>query len=292
MDETIATTVALVLHNLGVYMKIDHVIHWVNERWRVKNAKETSNGYVSPDYRMNETRYCNVRREDDAVSRSVRSNWMKREDNSLDLPFVAYLARRLNTVKAFKIVPRPVDFSMDSLTALLCDQPQDIHMRPGIYTVYPIGGKGHLWSDAYFTNKNYEEFKDIDLRGATLSESYKEIMKFDRVGSFFAGQMLGDLKNTKYLSEAKDWYDWACIGPGSKRGLNRIYENNLESDANNKNFLDRLSRVRELCEPHLDKDIPKLCLQDWQNIMCETDKYLRFYNNPSTGKVYRSNNER
>lgn len=272
-------------------MRIDHVVHWVNERWRIKVARETGNGYVSPDHRMNQTRYCNVRREDDAVTKSLRRSWMKTTDKSLDLLFVAYLARRLNTVKAFDIVERPVDFSMESLTALLCDQPQDIHMRPGIYTVYPIAGKGHLWSDAFFTNKNYEEFKTIDLRGASLSQAYKEILKFDRVGSFFAGQMIGDLKNTAYLKDAPDWYDWACIGPGSKRGLNRIYDNELESDSDNKNFLERLSNVRSACEPNLYKDIPKLCLQDWQNIMCETDKYLRFYDSPVTGKRYTSNNK-
>ena len=267
-------------------MNIQHVIHWINERYRLFADKT----YTSHDYRMNQIRFCNVHRENDRVTRALRSTWMKKEDAQLDLPFISFLARRLNTVKAFNEVARPKQFDLDYLVRHLEAHDKSIHMKAGIYTVYPVKGKGHLWSDAYFTSKNYTEFSGINLKGASLAESYKEILKFDRVGSFFAGQMLGDLKNTSYLKDASDWWDWAAIGPGSRRGLNRIFGDDLECVNNDKLFLDRLSKVREAGAPHLDSSIPRICLQDMQNVMCETDKYLRFYDVPDTGLKFKSNN--
>lgn len=271
-------------------MKVDHVAHWINERWFLLKAKERGETYVSPDYRMNEIRYCNVRREDDRVTKALRSSWMKPEDNGNGLPFIAYLARRLNTEKAFLTLPRPKNASFEHLFDLM-DGKQGIHMKAGIYTVYPIAGKGHAYSDAFYTSENFKLYGGEDLRTETLDESFKKLSRFKQAGPFFTAQMIADLKRTKFLSGASDWWDWAAMGPGSKRGLNRIYGDDLESNSGNKEFLDRLKKVRDTVEPMLDSSVPRLCLQDWQNIMCETDKYLRFYDNPPTGKRYKSNNE-
>ena len=270
-------------------MKLDHVTHWINERWFLLKAKEAGDVYVSKDFRMNEIRYCNVRREDDRVTKALRSSWMKPEDNGAGLPFIAFLARRLNTEKAFLTLPRPKNATFEHLFELM-DGHEGIHMRAGIYTVYPIAGKGHAYSDAFYTSENFKLFGKDDLRSETLEESFGKLSKFKQAGLLFTAQMIADLKRTKYLKDATDWWDWAAMGPGSKRGLNRIYGNDLECNANNKNFLSRLKTVRDKVEPTLDSSVPRLCLQDWQNIMCETDKYLRFYDIQPTGKPYKSNN--
>jgi hypothetical protein len=108
------------------------------------------------------------------------------------------------------------------------------------------------------------------------------------VGSFMAAQVVADLKHTEYLKDAPDWWTWAAIGPGSKRGLNWYFDGDQRGKTGVKNFLERLHQMEDEVLPLLSSDIPKIGSQDWQNVMCEFDKYCRRYNEPNTGKMYRS----
>jgi hypothetical protein len=92
-----------------------------------------------------------------------------------------------------------------------------------------------------------------------------------------AGQVIADLKFCDpVLEEASDWQDWAPLGPGSKRGLNRVFERPLEKGVTqqqaNKEFIELRDYVRDVSGIHLS-------VHNLQNCLCETDKYLRLKNN-------------
>lgn len=274
------------------------VAHWINERWKLFQGKESGNPYISTDYRMNQTRFCNVHRENDKVTRIIRQTWMKPEDNQDDLPLVGLLARRLNKVIAFENLDRPKNFTANSLypkmnavvnrvgSSLVNTLAYKVGLM-GSYEGAPDGQRTHTWAICNLMHRATKVW--IPKRFDTLEETHKYLTLLPHVGSFMSGQIVADLKHTKYLANAPDWWTWACLGPGSERGLNRYFTGNPESGLiNPKNFLEHLHRMSEEVTPLLDPIIPSISAQDWQNVMCEFDKYLRFYDGPNTGKVYRS----
>jgi hypothetical protein len=97
-------------------------------------------------------------------------------------------------------------------------------------------------------------------------------MRITGLGSFLAAQVIADLKNTLNhpLNAAVDWYDWAAPGPGSLRGI----EWALGRRVTPSNFLAEATQLRELIYPKL-RDIYELHMQDFQNCLCEFDKYMR-----------------
>jgi hypothetical protein len=278
------------------------VAHWINERWKRFQGKETGVEYVSPDYRMNQNRFCNVHRENDKVTRALRKTWIKPSDDQDDLPFVALLARRFNKVASFVHLERPTEFTAEVLypifkaatvenagNTLVNTAAYRVGGLMGSYGGAPDGARTHAWAMANLTEQTWKVWKELKLqRKATLEETHKDLMLLPGVGSFMAAQAVADLKHSRYLANAPDWWTWAAVGPGSKRGLDRYFTGELKGPVNPKNFLVHLHRMEDEVRPLVLKEIPRIGSQDWQNVMCEFDKYLRKYNDPETGKEYRS----
>ena len=279
----------------------DLVAHWINERWKIFSGRETGNHYLSEDYRMNQNRFCNVHRENDKVTRALRATWAKPTDNQDDLPMVCLLARRLNRVASFEYTPRPTVFTSDILYPVIKNATEKYGLgslvngqayRQAIMSHYndsPDGERTHAWAVSNLTDKTWRAWKELQLlRKDTLEETHADLMLLPGVGSFMAAQVVADLKHTEYLKDAPDWWTWAAIGPGSKRGLNWYFDGDQRGKTGVRNFLDRLHQMEDEVLPLLSSDIPKIGSQDWQNVMCEFDKYCRRYNEPNTGKMYRS----
>jgi hypothetical protein len=101
-------------------------------------------------------------------------------------------------------------------------------------------------------------------------ESYYELLRtFDGLGSFLTGQVIADLKNTSGcpLAKADDWWTWCAPGPGSLRGINWL------QPTIPKIFNEVCQRLYAAIRSKLDT--PKLCMQDFQNCLCEFDKWKR-----------------
>jgi hypothetical protein len=119
-------------------------------------------------------------------------------------------------------------------------------------------------ADTYF-------FSPPKLDPLSLENSWRAVQDYPCVGPFIAGQIIADLKQTSHLREAKDWWNWAALGPGSTRGLNRLYERNLKATISQEQGLEEMREVAS----HVKTWDWKLCLQDIQNCLCEFDKYER-----------------
>tara|TARA_R110002126_G_scaffold223516_4_gene368505 strand:- start:3844 stop:4293 length:450 start_codon:yes stop_codon:yes gene_type:complete len=97
-------------------------------------------------------------------------------------------------------------------------------------------------------------------------------------GNFITGQVVADLTYSSFLSDALDLYSYAPIGPGSTRGLNRLFGRKLEGKIHQAQFNDELQFVAKHVNEILRWDPKYLTLHDWQNCMCEFDKYIRVDN--------------
>jgi hypothetical protein len=100
-------------------------------------------------------------------------------------------------------------------------------------------------------------------------------------GSFMAGQVVADLR----WAIRGRWADrgaWAPVGPGSARGLGRLYHGDDWATAASHyvsdpaSFLDGLASVMTLGRARLPASVTdRLEAMDYQNCLCEFDKYER-----------------
>lgn len=268
------------------------LVHWINEREQVKLKKE--NGFPKPwseDPIFHRTYFCNVQREDDKVTRYLRNSWFpKHSVNRPELELAVITARFLNRIETMRKVPPITGYVpdwIDNLERLLEEWKQAGETIWGsAYVITTHGlpmGKG-----AYLTGVLRAAWERLGPLISTnlwygsppsLQCAYGRFTAIDGVGSFLAGQIIADLKNTPYhpLNQAVDWHDWSTHGPGSLRGLTWFWEKRVTPAT----YSDAIYWAWKKVAPHVFLDLHK---QDFQNCLCEYDKYMRVKNGTGRSK--------
>lgn len=240
----------------------------------------------SNDEVFQKTYFCNVRREDDKVTKWIRNYYS---------PYVGHTLFEYNILLS-RFVNKP-----SSLEAIgYCER----HM-PGIIegimsgpnrwgNAYVITTHGIKMSKAAYLCENVlpsayaalERHRAV-VRGARCSAAAEALQEIEGVGSFLSAQIIADLKNTKGypLEHAEDWWTFVQPGPGSMRGLSWFLYGE-PGKVNETGFINSFQRVRAYYEAEWEKDksVPYLCNQDLQNCLCEFDKYMRVRNGTGRSK--------
>jgi hypothetical protein len=116
--------------------------------------------------------------------------------------------------------------------------------------------------------------------GLTLQAFADRLVDFDGVAGFMAGQIIAGAKYAGVLRAAPDWASFVISGPGSKRGLARVF--GLPPDhrwPNEATWRSKFRRFESAMRPWLEYDgLGDLDCQDLQNCLCETDKLWRTVN--------------
>jgi hypothetical protein len=92
-----------------------------------------------------------------------------------------------------------------------------------------------------------------------------------------AGQVIADMR----WAVKGTWLDrktWAAIGPGSKRGMNRFLGKPLNTPTSQDEFhkfLGNLMLLLRQPEHQITEIVDQLEAIDYQNCLCEFDKYTR-----------------
>ncbi len=281
-------------------MRVNDIWSFIQMREAVRIGKEK--GVPRPwtaDPILSTYRFCNVHRENDRVTKElaplIRSA-------SPDAWFHCTIGRLLNNPGSVAEVVKPGNVTWN--------------MKGFVETLHKRRDRDHkIFNAAYIVSTNgiamdkilYIASRVLDplwkMRGAvrplpgdTLDVFHKRLMKFDGLGSFIAGQIVGDLKFCAgYLNNAPDWWTWAASGPGSRRGLNRVMDLPKETSWDE---MEWRSTLRELHvginkKVGAQRAISKISAQDLQNCLCEFDKYERARTGEGTPKqLYREHHIR
>lgn len=257
---------------------IDKLIYWITERHSVYVGK--SSGYKKPwttDEILQNYKFCNVYRELDKETVWIRENWGTPHNDNPDLWFVMTVARLVNWSPTLAQIPFPVPWNEGKF----------IRAMRG-------ASSGKLFGSAYIISTNGNEKPKVEyvaqnvlsplwkarelirpVAGDTLEHFHGRLTCYNGIGSFMGAQIVADTKFHGALKSASDWWTWAASGPGSKRGLNRALgfdKNRPQTEtAWRAAFTDLYFHVR----PIIEKDMPSLSAQDFQNCLCEFDKYMR-----------------
>lgn len=272
---------------------MDDILYWVWERETIRLGKLQGNAPPhTSDPILNKYRFCNVRRRDDRMTQWIMANLLDdpRFGGENDMWFVSAIARYVNwppslaALAANGAIPeRAEDFDPDVFIAVMDDlKEQGLKIWGAAYMLYPGRETGSNKAETVARRFLEPLAKDAPNIRMSLSENRVEALvsqltKYWGWNTFLAGQVAADL--TYYpqeLGNAEDLYDWAPIGPGSSRGLNRMLGRRLNASWKQGDFNRELKAIWKEIQEQIE--IEDLTLHDVQNCMCEMDKYWRALN--------------
>lgn len=254
--------------------RIELLTHWITEREAIRMKREAG---LSPPWTTDPIlanyRFCNVRREDDKVTRWLATNWRTPNSTSPNLTAAMVLARLINNPDTLAKIGFPVEWDEEKILKGIN------HQRNGygkwLNPAYVVTTCGVVMDKAeYIVNlaSAVQESELTPTMGDTLEYFHSKLMQFRGLGNFLAGQVVADLRNTPHspLQSTRDNMTWAAVGPGSLKGLRAVTG---VPDLPMGHFLkvaqSTYKQVWELV------DLPPIHMQDFQNCLCEFSKYHR-----------------
>lgn len=273
----------------GDEMKTDELFYFIKERESIRKKKEA--GFPKPwttDPILRQYRFCNVRREDDAVTKWIAENWRDHKDwrNHEDLWFAMVIARFVNWPNTLeKMEGAPLPWVAEKFVEIL-----DIRASTGsktwssAYIINAVGAepgesKASLLARKVFTPLWAARADVRPCPGELLQDFYYRLSKFRGMGSFMAGQVVADVKYTPAMRQAKDWDTFAVSGPGSRRGLNIVVGREVSAPWREAEWKIRLLELRGKVNEFISLNGlgEVLHAQDTQSTLCELSKMVRGY---------------
>jgi|19_taG_2_1085344.scaffolds.fasta_scaffold00082_24 hypothetical protein len=256
----------------------DIFCYWIREREDIR--KQRADGVDKPwtdDWVFRQTFFCNVRREDDRVTKWIRENWTPKDfDSRADYEASMCIARLINWPKTLEMIKSSVVAKNWSHMEYLLCQARDnkIKVWGGAYVVTTHGRKIDKITWLVDTCRDVYNYPRWGNLPTTLRDAHAALKQLHGFSDFMAAQVIADFKNTVShpLATAEDWWTWAAPGPGSLRGMRWFFGEKVAKC----HFMPRLCEVED--HLHLDgvfNDVGVIHCQDIQNCLCEYDKYMR-----------------
>lgn len=272
------------------------LFYWITERESARIIKDSGGEFpYIDDPIISKFRFCNVRREDDRGTVWIRQNIREPFADEPYLWFMLCVARQINWpdtlaeliaggIGPFATWPNDRKFRPANMAdALNARKARGDKVYTGAYMISAPSTKGAdkqryiaqtvlgaLWDVR-------DEITDyLESGTATLQGMHTRLTKYNGWGPFMAYQAVVDMRFTPLLDKASDIATWAAAGPGTVRGLNRVYGRDLKFPLKQDQALREMRLIYEVVEK--ETGVP-LDFSDVPNCLCETDKFLRVENN-------------
>ena len=254
----------------------ERYIYWVSERESIRLKKEA--GEKKPwtdDEILQKFKFCNVRRMDDRVSSWLYENWYKENHSHPNMLVACTLARQLNNTDSLEDVGFPHIWNPKVVEEILNARAKDkLKVFSGAYMITgTLGGTKIQQVVHKVVSPILERPPEIDH--TSIENSVKTLLPYAGFSTFIAGQVIADMR----WAHSGSWEDknsWAAIGPGSRRGMNILLGRHKTMPMKQAEFSKHLAEHIEKASNELDDTITsRLEAIDWQNTLCEFDKYTR-----------------
>jgi hypothetical protein len=261
-------------------MRTNDLVRFIKERENVRRRKEAGQRPFTKDSIIAKYRFCNVHREDDRVTRWLRENWYPYFLGNKQVWFAAVVARLLNYPESLTAIKGViVPWQPRLFTSILHRRVKD--KQKNFNAAYIVSTNGVAMDKVEYLvehvlNPLWRATNRVAINTAlekcTLGEMHDLLMRQNGLGSFIAAQVVADLKYIEPWKSAPDWWTFAASGPGSRRGMNRVFGFDIARSCPEPTWRQRLAVLREEVNHKLGEP---LHAQDLQNCLCEFDKYER-----------------
>jgi hypothetical protein len=268
----------------------DRIGRFITLREHVRLQKQA--GLPKPwtdDPILSQYRFCNIHREDDFQTLWIAQHWRGPNAGDPDIWFAMTVARLVNWHETLEEIGYPVPFK--PLRFIKALQGRRERGEKAFSGAYIVSTNGHRMDKAEYLVEHvlaplWRDRKKLALSvvnwRCTYSQSLEDIhtllSRYNGLGSFMAAQVVADIRYVPMLhTEAADWWTFAASGPGSRRGLNRLMGYEVGSPWREVDW----QRNAEGARGDVNKWLRtyntgiKLHGQDFQNCLCEFDKYER-----------------
>jgi len=257
----------------------ERLVYWITERESIRLKKEA--GEPRPwtdDEILNTYRFCNVRRMDDRVSQWLLKNWYEPYKDHKNIVLACVLARHFNQPSTLDAIGFPTRWEPKRILARIEKYKTEQSSAPVFNGAYIIrASKGWPDKSEMVIKVNCQQFVDNPLViHNRLERLVESLSNYWNMGSFMSGQVAADLRWATSVV-FKDRLRWAAIGPGSRRGMNRLLGRDIKSPMSQTEFnhwfgTDVLEYTKSLIPRSISKRLEAI---DYQNCLCEFDKYER-----------------
>ena len=263
-------------------MDLGRLLYWIKEREdiRIRRASGEPRPW-SMDPIFNEWRFCNVRRENDRVTRWITGHWRTPHQDDHDVWFAMVIARFVNWPDTLAELGYPVPWEPERFLSVMHSRKERGEVCFG--AAYNISNGGstapkaeHLVEKVFAPLwSRHKRLRPCD--DDTLHRYYSRLNAMNGFGSFMTAQVVADLKYVAPLSNAQDWMTFAAPGNGSERGLNRVMGRLVNTRwRDDDTWRAAFQQLREQIMPELERiGLGDLHAADLQNCLCEMDKFER-----------------
>lgn len=258
----------------------ERYLYWVTERESIRLKRKR--GLPRPwtdDAILQNYKFCNVRRMDDRVSQWLYNNWYKPYKDHPNMLTAVTLARQLNNTDSLAEVGFPEVWNPTVVEKILNERVKQ--GKKNFSAAYMITGtlggtKVEQIVHKVVTPIHVACSKTSKLANTnSMIETWRNLLPFAGFSSFISGQVVADLR----WGLTGGWYDrkfWAPMGPGSKRGMNRLLGRPFVTPVKQEEFYEFLEQQIQFCKSELEHSISsRMEAIDVQNTLCEFDKYER-----------------
>jgi hypothetical protein len=252
-------------------------LYWIQEREAIrcrraaKKAKPWTDDEILQSYR-----FCNVRRMDDKVSDWLLRNWYHPYFDHPNMLTAATIARHFNKPEVLdKITGLVLGAEYLPEAALRVIQTLKANGQTVFSAAYMIHADKSADKSEMVINRVVQPIHDgVKIDSSSMQKSVEVLTGCWNIGSFMAGQIVADMRWAVSGTWA-DRYEWAPLGPGSQRGMNRLEDSDLKRQWRQDMFADALKRLFLWVKDELPNVGDRLEAMDVQNCLCEFDKYSR-----------------
>jgi len=260
---------------------LDEFISFITERELIRQRR--ARVYDAPwtdDPVLRQGYFCNVRREDDKVTKWIHENWVVPNVGDPDMWFAMTVARNINLPSTLTELGYPVPWDPERFVALMIkrrDAGKLLYNNAYMIRASRTNGeiKARYQADKQFTPAWEARARLRPREGDTLDDYYNVLLPEHGYGNFLAGQVIADVKHTEPLKSASDWFTWCTLGPGSQQGLNALLGKDLKTKWGVSEFRQAVNELQNYVNSRWDYTEP-LDAQNIQNCLCEWSKYFKF----------------
>lgn len=259
--------------------------YWIEERENIRIRKERQEFPLTEDVILSKYRFCNVDREYDAVTRWVKANV---RDMYTYLPTHSQMqqlvaARIFNHPETLKqllpLLTTDTDFNI-AKQVLESRKQGKLKILRGAYLM-PPHRKGTTSVTDYWLGVVAEVGKQEYANCVSLQDYASILSSVNGLGPFLINQLCTDLRYMSLGQNAPDWETFLLCGPGTVRGLNRLYTGDPGVKAcKPKEYVSKVLDLRNVLEARFPK--MQATFRDpnnTANCLCEFDKYERCLEN-------------